>query len=195
MNSIDFFYNAINKYTYLSPQEFRQFSSLFELKKYKKKEYILRNGDKCNFEGFVTKGAFKVFFLDESGREQVAYFAIEGWWITDINSFLNDIPSNLNIVALEDSEVLMINKKDKMLLYEKLPKVETLFRIMNQRAIAALQKRVFSLLSKTAEERYREFRETNFNLELRFSQLEIASYLGISHEFLNKVRKKVILEG
>lgn len=185
--------NNISRYIDLSDEEFQRFSEPFELKKFNRKETALREGDYCLFEGFVLNGCFKVYFLTEDGFEQTLYFAVENWWITDIDSLINNVPSTLNIEALEESEVLMISKKDKEKLYETMPQVEKLFRIMNQNSSVALQRRILSLMNKTADKRYLEFLEKYPGLEQRITQQQVASYLGISHEFLSKIRKKTIL--
>ncbi|MEI7488201.1 MAG: Crp/Fnr family transcriptional regulator [Chryseobacterium sp.] len=185
--------NNISRYIDLSDEEFQRFSEPFELKKFNRKETALREGDYCLFEGFVLNGCFKVYFLTEDGFEQTLYFAVENWWITDIDSLINNVPSTLNIEALEESEVLMISKKDKEKLYETMPQVEKLFRIMNQNSSVALQRRILSLMNKTADKRYLEFLEKYPGLEQRITQQQVASYLGISHEFLSKIRKKTTL--
>lgn len=187
-------HNNISRYIDLSEEEFRQFAAPFQSKKYKKRDVILKEGDYCLFEGFVLNGCFKVYYLNENGTEQTLYFAVEGWWITDIDSLINDVPSILNIEALQDSEVLMISKKDKEHLYETMPQIEKLFRVMNQRASVALQRRILSLTGKTADKRYLEFLEKYPGLEQQLTQQQVASYLGITHEFLSKIRKKTSLE-
>lgn len=181
----------IAKHIHLTDEEFEQFSAPFYLQLVQKKQMLLREGEICKFEGFVNKGCLRVFYLDESGFENVLYFAIEGWWITDIDSFTNQSPSILNIEALEDSEILMISYPHKSILYDTLPKVEKLYRIMTQKTHAALQCRMISSLSKTADKRYLEFVKKYPQLEQRLSQQQVAAYLGISHEFLSKIRKKV----
>lgn len=189
----DLLFRNISQYINISEQDFQQFVKLFELKTFKKKEVVLKEGDYCLFEGFVLNGCFKIYYLNENGFEQTLYFAVEGWWITDIDSFINNVPSILNIEALEDSEVLMISKKDKEYLYETMPQVEKLFRIMNQKSSVSLQRRILSLTGKTADKRYLEFLEKYPGLEQRITQQQVASYLGITHEFLSKIRKKLLI--
>jgi CRP-like cAMP-binding protein len=175
----------------LSENETASFCDLFQQKLIKKKNFLLREGEVCKFEGFVTKGTFRVYHIDTSGGEQILYFAIENWWITDIDSFTNEIPSRLFIEALEDSEVLLISKKDKEYAYANLPKIEKLFRVMTQKTHVALQRRMIDNLSKTADQRYIDFIEKYPQLQQRLSNLQIAAYLGISHEFLSKIRNKI----
>ncbi|MET3036483.1 Crp/Fnr family transcriptional regulator [Chryseobacterium sp. NRRL B-14859] len=190
----DLLYKNISRYIDLPEEDFKQFAELFQAKKIKKKELILKEGEYCLFEGFVRKGCFKIYYLNENGFEQTLYFAVEGWWITDLDSLINHVPSTLNIEALEDSEVLMIPKKDKEYLYETMPRIERLFRMMNQQSSVALQRRILSLTGKTADKRYLEFLEKYPGLEQRLTQQQIASYLGITHEFLSKIRRKITLE-
>lgn len=190
----DLLYKNISNYVNLSQEDFNQFKKPFEYRKFTKKEIVLKEGDYCNFEGFVLTGCFKVYYLNENGLEQTLYFAVEGWWITDIDSLINTVPSILNIEALEDSEVLMISRKDKENLYKTMPQIEKLFRIMNQKSSVALQRRILSLTGKTADKRYLEFLEKYPGLEQRITQQQVASYLGITHEFLSKIRRKMSLE-
>ena len=181
----------INKHIALSQKEIEEFCNLFQQKVIKKKSFLLREGEVCKFEGFVTKGTFRVYHIDKKGAEQIIYFAIENWWITDIDSFTNEKPSQLFIEALEDSEVLLISKKDKEFAYANLSKIEKLFRVMTQKTHVALQRRMINNLSKTADQRYLDFIEKYPELQQRLSNLQIAAYLGISHEFLSKIRNKI----
>lgn len=181
----------IAKHISLSENETEEFCNLFQQKLIKKKSFLLREGEVCKFEGFVTKGIFRVFHIDTNGAEQILYFAIENWWITDIDSFTNETPSLLFIEALEDSEVLLISKKDKEFAYSNLPKIEKLFRVMTQKTHVALQRRMIDNLSKTADQRYLDFIEKYPQLHKRLTNVQIAAYLGISHEFLSKIRNKI----
>jgi CRP-like cAMP-binding protein len=181
----------IAAHIFLSTTEMEEFCNLFQHTAIKKKSFLLREGEICKFEGFVTKGLFRVYHIDKNGFEQVLYFAIENWWITDIDSFTNEKPSQLFIEALEDSEVLLIDKKDKEFAYTNLPKIEKLFRVMTQKTHVALQRRMIDNLSKTAESRYIEFTEKYPQLVQRLSNIQIAAYLGITNVFLSNIRKKI----
>jgi CRP-like cAMP-binding protein len=181
----------INTHISLSDAEMESFCDLFQHKTIKKKSFLLRGGEVCKFEGFVVKGLFRVYHIDKNGFEQILYFAMEDWWITDIDSFTNGLPSQLYIEALEDSEVLLISKKDKEFAYINLPKIEKLFRVMTQKTHVALQRRMIDNLGKTADQLYLDFIEKYPGLYRRLSNLQIAAYLGISHEFLSKIRRKI----
>tara|TARA_R110002050_G_scaffold281956_2_gene429677 strand:+ start:51281 stop:51859 length:579 start_codon:yes stop_codon:yes gene_type:complete len=184
----------ILKHIALSNNELESFCNLFNQKEVRKKHFLMREGEICKFEGFVTKGLFRVYHIDSNGFEQVLYFAQESWWITDIDSFTNEKPSQLYIQALEDSEVLLILKKDKEFAYNNIPKIEKLFRVMTQKTHIALQRRMIDNLSKTADQRYIDFIEKYPNLLQRLTNLQIAAYLGMSHEFLSKIRRKIAVK-
>jgi CRP-like cAMP-binding protein len=175
----------------LEDSEMEAFCNLFEHKTIRKKSFLLREGEICKFEGFVTKGLFRVYHIDQNGFEQILYFAIENWWITDIDSFTNESASQLYIEALEDSEVLLISKKDKEFAYLNLPKIEKLFRVMTQKTHVALQRRMIDNLSKTAEYRYLEFTQKYPQIIQRLSNIQVAAYLGITNVFLSNIKKKI----
>jgi CRP-like cAMP-binding protein len=181
----------IRKHVAFSAAELKAYSRRFKPRKVAKKEYLLRAGEVCRFEGFVIRGCFRLFSTDQEGKENVMYFAVEDWWITDIDSFTTQTPAHLSIQALEDSEVLLIGKADKDALYDEMPKVEKLFRIMTQKTLVALQRRLIRNHSFTAEERYRHFIATYPGIAQRLTNLHIASYLGITHEFVSKIRRKL----
>lgn len=185
----------IARHISLSEKETAAFCNLFKQQFIKKKSFLLREHEVCKFEGFVTKGLFRVYHIDKSGGEQILYFAIENWWVTDIDSFTNGTPSQLFIEALEDSEVLLISKKDKEFAYQHIPEIEKLFRVMTQKTHVALQRRMIDNLSKTADQRYLDFIEKYPQIHQRLSNLQIAAYLGISHEFLSKIRRKIAGKG
>lgn len=111
----------------LSSKELEQISSYFTSKEIKKKEFLLTQGSICKFEGFVVQGCFRVFSIDKNGNDNTLYFAAKDWWLMDIDSFMNQTPSELSIEALEDSKVLLIGREDKQELCNSLPIVEKLF--------------------------------------------------------------------
>jgi len=184
----------IKNHINLSEQELNSFCNLFQPATLKKKAFLLKQGEICKFEGFVVKGLFKVYHIDADGFDQVLYFAMENWWITDIDSFTNAIPSQLYIEALEDSEVLLISKENKEFAYADLPQIEKLFRVMTQKTHVALQRRMIDNLSKTADQRYLEFIEKYPLLAQRLTNQQIAAYLGVTNVFLSKIRKKIALK-
>jgi CRP-like cAMP-binding protein len=181
----------IGRHVAFSEAELDAICSRFRPRKVAKKEYLLKKGEVCRFEGFVTEGCFRLFSTDADGGEAVLYFAARDWWIADIDSFTHQAPAELSIQALEDSEVLLIDKDAKESLYLNAPKVEQLFRIMTQKTLVALQRRMIRNHTLSAEERYLHFISTYPDIASRLTNLNIASYLGITHEFVSKIRRKL----
>lgn len=181
----------IARHVRLTDEELAHFTSLLKVRPLAKGEVLLRAGDVCAFEGFVNSGCLRVYHVDREGNEHVLYFAPEDWWVADVASFVTRTPAFLNIDALEPSEVLLVDYAGKERLYHDIPKFERLFRIMTQRTLVALQQRLIASMSQTAADRYLDFKRRYPQLEGRVAQHRIASYLGISPEFLSKVKKKI----
>lgn len=175
----------------LDNNEMDEFHSILQYKKVKKKTFLLQKGEICTFEAYIIKGCIKVYYLDENGNEVILLFAVEDWWVSDIASFTDQKPSNLFIETIEECELLMLNHDGKEALYQKVPKLERMFRLMVQRAYVALQNRLFATISQPAEERYLEFLKRYPSIPQRVPQHQIAAYLGISPEFLSKIRAKL----
>lgn len=182
----------ISRYVPFEPEELDIFNSLLEYKTIPKKTILLHEGEMCNFEAFVIKGCVRKYYIDANGFEVILQFAIENAWISDISfSIYEDKPSRVFIETLEDCEFFMFTPETKEILFAKAPKFERAFRILMQRNLAVTQDRLFNTISKTATEKYLEFLEHYPSLSQRVAQHYIASYLGISAEFLSKVRTKI----
>jgi CRP-like cAMP-binding protein len=193
---IETLYSQINKnisrYVTFEPEEMEIFNSLMEYKTVAKKTILLHEGEMCNFEAFVIKGCVRKYYIDPNGFEVILQFAIENAWISDISfSIYEDKPSRVFIETLEDCEFFIFSPETKEALFAKAPKFERAFRILMQRNLAVTQDRLFNTISKTATEKYLEFLEHYPTLSQRVAQHYIASYLGISAEFLSKVRTKI----
>lgn len=188
---IDFY---VSQCIALSTSELAFFHDLLTWKKFKKKEFILREGAVCHFEAFIIKGCVKSYFTSEDGDETIINFATENWWIGDLASFTSQKVSYLNFEALEDTEVFVIERQQKELLFQKIPAFERMFRLLVQRALVELQQRYFYATSKTAKERYLWFMEKYPTLINRLPQYQIARYLGITPEFLSKISAELVLD-
>lgn len=180
----------VARYIELTPEETDIFTSLLTPRKVRKRQYLVQSGDICKAENFVVNGCLRSFYVDEKGEEYISQFAIEDWWITDLNSFLTQTPANYYVEALENSEVLQISYEAYHELLSRIPKFDRFFRIIIQKAYVATQQRIISTMSKTSEERYLEFVAHYPNIEQRVPQYMVAAYLGFTPEFLSKIRSR-----
>jgi len=180
-----------NHFLPLDEKEIAFISENFKERKVKKRQFILQEGEICTHNTYVLEGCFKMYLIDDTGKEHNLQFAIENWWIGDIGSFHSDTPTKLNIEALENSIILQIKKEDQLKLFTDYPKFNRIFRVLAENAIVGLQRRVLQNISSTAEERYLDFLERYPQLFNRISNVQIASYLGVTPEFLSKIRNKV----
>jgi len=184
--------SGISRYVTFTDEEFEIFDSLLEFKSVSKKTILLHEGEMCNFEAFVVKGCLRKYYIDANGFEVILQFAIENAWISDISfSIYEDKPSQVFIETLEECELLVFSPETKETLFLKAPRFERAFRILMQRNLSVTQNRLFNTIAKTATEKYQEFLEHYPTIPQRVAQHYIASYLGISAEFLSKIRKKI----
>ena len=159
--------------------------------KLRKRQYWLQEGDVCKSICVVEKGALRAYVLNEAGDESITAFALEGWTMGDLYSFIKQEPATLNIEALEDCELVLISKNAHDELLQKLPKYETYFRILMTDAYIALQRRTNNMISLPLEERYTALTEAYPNLVQRVPQHMIASYMGLSPETLSRIRSRI----
>ncbi|NBL64138.1 cyclic nucleotide-binding domain-containing protein [Flavobacterium sp. NST-5] len=182
----------LSRYVAFSNEELDILHANLSLKKFPKKTILLREGEICSFEAYVNQGCLRKYYIDSNGNEVIIQFALEDAWIgdTSFSSFESE-PSKMFIETLEDVELLMFSPESKENLLEKAPRFERAFRILLQRNLAATQNRLFHTISQTATERYLEFSAKYPTIQQRVPQHFIASYLGISPEFLSKIRTKL----
>ena len=175
----------------LTDEEKQAVRKSFSEKRVKRRQFILHEGDVCKLNTFVVEGCFKLYMLDKNGKEHNLQFAIENWWIGDIASFHSEEPSRLNVEAIENSIILQIKKEDQMRLFVDYPKFNRIFRVFTENALVSYQRRVLQNISSTAEERYIDFVNRYPDFFNRISNVQIASFLGITPEFLGTIRKKL----
>lgn len=180
------FFNALVP---LTATETEDLSTRVSEQRLKRKEFILQAGNICLHYTFVVEGCLKMYSIDNAGKEHNLQFAAENDWMADISSFYSDKPSKLFIETLEPARVLSIAKDDLVFLYKHHPKFVRYFKVIFENKFVELQNRVLQNISSTAEERYLTFLEQYPNLSNRIPSTQIASYLGITPEFLSKVRK------
>jgi CRP-like cAMP-binding protein len=186
--SFDPILSNLRKHIALSPAEETYFVSLLKPKHFHKKEFILKEAQVCKHINFVNSGLLRAFYLNQENKESTIMFAISDWWVTDMHCFLEQKPAMLNIQSVSESEVLQLSKIDLDRLYLEIPKFERFFRILMQNAYVREQLRVIQNLSLSAEERYHNFLAKYPQIGSQVTQKQIASYLGITPEFLSVIR-------
>lgn len=179
------------QYIPLNEEEKKLLESRIMTKKIKRRQMILQEGFVCKHYTFVVEGCFKMYGMDDKGYEHNIQFAAEGDWIADIGSFHSQKPSHLFIEAIEPSEIIQIEQQDLYFLYINIPKLDRIFKVIIENKFVELQNRVLQTFSSTAQERYLSFLEQYPRLSNRIPNTQIASYLGITPEFLSKIRKNL----
>jgi CRP-like cAMP-binding protein len=184
----------VARYVSLTPEEASAVDRRVSSRHYLKGQFIVQQGDVCRYESFIVSGCARTFYPDEKGHEHVVMLAIENWWTADLGSFITQTPADYNVQCLESTDVLQFSHDDLDQLYRDVPKMERFFRLIVQNAYVAAQKRIVHNLSLPAKERYLRFREKYPSIEQRVPQYMIASYLGMTKEFLSKIRSELIHE-
>ena len=171
----------------LTSDESAYFTGLLHHRTLKKKQFLNQEGDITKGPAFVTTGLLRSYSIDSNGFEHVIQFAPPGWWVGDMNSMVKQTPGVLYVDTLEDSEVLWLWKSDLEALYIRIPKFERLFRILSENALATYQSRLVNILSLPAKDRYANFCQLYPSLINCLPQKQIASYIGVTPEFLSKM--------
>lgn len=184
--------SAINHHIELDEMEQALLITKLETRSLKAGEFVEKSGELSTRFIFINTGCLMSFSTDREGFEHVMQFATPSWWTGDLHSFTHHMPSQYSTRALAESEVFMISKTSLDTLLEKVPKLEKYFRILFQNALVAHQFRITQNLSASAEERYLGFNERYPTLEQFVPQKYIASYLGVTPEFLSKIRRRLM---
>lgn len=178
----------IEKFITLEASEIDILESVLRLSAIKKKEHVLQEGQVCNTLYFIVKGCMRQYIINSKGTEQTLQFGIENWWITDYLSYHNHVPSHFYIQAVENTEVIALEKEVLEAILIQIPKLERYFRIVSQKSFGAAQMRIKFLFTMSAEERYHHFNNLNPEFVQRVPQYMLASYLDFSAEFMSKIR-------
>ncbi|HVI47754.1 MAG TPA: Crp/Fnr family transcriptional regulator [Chitinophaga sp.] len=179
----------INRYVTFTEEEKEIFCAALVHKKVRRRQYLLQEGEICQYDYFVISGCLRQYEVGDNARENVVQFAFENWWMSDWYSMLSNTPSVYNIDALEDTEVFVIEKRVLDKLFIDIPAMDNYFRNMLLQSYASLQRRIL-YLQKPAEERYAEFVKRYAWFEQRVAQQHIASYLGITRETLSRLKSQ-----
>lgn len=187
-NSILLFKNYLAQCNDFSSEELDLILSKMEYKRVPKKTRLLNIGEVCDFEAFVLKGIGISYFIHENGSKVILSFASESWWLSDIESFHRQTPSKMCIETIEEMEILSLSLKDKEELLHSIPKLERMYRLILQNHLVNYQQRLLANIAQSGKERYQYFIEKYPEVIQRVPQHLIASYLGITAEFLSRIR-------
>lgn len=187
---LEVFQQYINSKASITNEEFETIKSLCIIKKLRKKQYLLQEGDVWKYNAFICQGCLRSYRLDDKGLEHIINFAIENHWTGDRESLLSGNPAKLNIDAIEDSTLVLITKENFEALCKEIPAFNDMVNSILHRSFVASQNRIHAAISYTAEEKYLNFINTSPEFANRVPQHMIASYLGISPETLSRVRNQ-----
>lgn len=172
----------------LTEQEIEFITSRLVSTRLRKKEFLLREGEVCKYKNYIVKGCLVMYYIDEEGRERVVHLADRDHWANDLYSYFTGKPASFFLQALEDAEVLQLSRPDLDAIFATIPKMERFFRIRYQNSLVIQQHRIIQNQFETAEQKYQEFRQKYPDLEQRIPLKYIASYLGITQQFLSVLR-------
>ena len=188
-------YSHISRRVAITDEEFELTRALLTPRTVRKHQFLLQEGEVCKALAFVGSGCLREYTVDQKGAEHILQFAVTDWWISDLQSFLTGTPSTRTIDALNDSEVLLLDRENRERLLEAVPKMERFFRLLLEANYVATHRRVQESLSLSAEERYLTFIRTYPNVVEQIPQNQIASYLGITPQSLSRIRKELSQKG
>jgi len=177
----------IEQITPLTDEEFEYIKPFFTLKKVKKNKFLISEGDEVKYEYLVLSGVFKVYYIDEQGKEFIVQFAAENWWMSDYYAFFRQKNANMVIECMEAGEVLYSTLQAREKLSADLHKMEHFYRVKLTNGYVALQQRIKLLLSSTPQQRYEEFSRLYPDLLQRIPKKFIAEFLGVSRETLSRL--------
>jgi CRP-like cAMP-binding protein len=175
----------------MSEEDFDYGTTLMIPKRLRKRQYLLQAGDVCKCVAFVSRGCLRLYSLDDLGKEHIQRFAVEGWWMTDSISYQAQEPAANNIDALEDSELLLIDRTSQEKLVATIPKWGEYLRRELENTIKDALLRISDFVSLSSEDRYKNFLRTYPDIVQRIPLHQIASYLGITPQSLSRIRREV----
>jgi CRP-like cAMP-binding protein len=181
----------INRYVSFSDDEMDSFFKYLELKSYSKKEILLETNQICKHHYFIVDGLLRAHYINEKGTDKIIQFAIENWWITNLESYVRETPSIFTIDTLEKSTILSISKNNLEKAFIEIPKLERLFRVIAENTLVAIQRKNEFYMKLNSKERFLTLLESIPDFLQRVPMYMIASYLDITPEYLSEIRKKL----
>jgi CRP-like cAMP-binding protein len=183
--------NNIRQYVNITDEDYQVILAFAVERNFRKGEFIQREGEVNRYTNFIQSGSARVFYIDGSSSEHIIQLGIRGWWISDFASFITQGKGLLYVEALEPTVVTSFSYENFQTIYERIPIFERFYRLLIQKAYASFQHRVLHDLSMDAEQRYINFSMKHPEMDQQISQKHVASYLGMSAEFLSKIKKRI----
>lgn len=190
VNPIEVLVQHLQQTIALNEKEIQRISEVAEIVLLKRKELLLQPGQLSQHMRFIAQGSARCYYLDENTQEHTLQIGVEEWWINDLYSFLTQKESKLFIQSIEPATIVQISRENLEQLYAEIPAISTFFRLKIQSAYVALQERTIEHMSADVFTRYQRFIKEYRNIEQRVPQYMIASYLGVTPEFLSYLKKK-----
>jgi CRP-like cAMP-binding protein len=185
----DLFRAHIDRRVSLTDEQYERVRAFFVPRKLRKRQFLLQEGEVCRQLCFVLDGCLRAYTVDRKGEEHIIQFAISDWWVSDLQSFLSGAPATYTIDALEDSDLLLLDRSARDALLEAVPPMERFFRLLQEANYVATHRRIADSLSVSAEDRYLNFMKVYPALVEHVPLGDIASYLGITPQSLSRIRK------
>ena len=190
MTEYDNFKEHILKRISFTDDELNVFCDSFKSLRVKKRQFIIQPGFVATHRYYVVQGSFRAYVIGDEGEEHTIQFAVDDWWISDYNSYIYQQPASMFVMALEDSIVLQIDYETEQGLKKSRHSFETFFRILAENTAAYMARRVITNLTQSAEQRYESFLERYPQIVSKVPQYALASFLGMTTEYLSKLRNK-----
>lgn len=191
---MDLLIENIRRRCNITDEEAEIILSKVEKRTFKRKEKFLEPGEVSNRAVFVLEGCMRSYSIDAQGNEHVLQFAPQSWWVTDMYSFISSKPSVLHVDAIVETKAYTLTRANQVALFDLVPSVERFFRILTENALVANQQRLLDGMSLTAKQRYLNFCNIYPGLIYDLPQKQVASFIGVTPEFLSKLKKEILLE-
>ncbi len=172
----------------ISTEDVSMFLKKFNLVNFNKKEYLSTTRSICRYYYFILEGMVRTYYINPKGKEHITSFAIENWWVTDLESFIHQKKASLNLQAVEPTVALAISHDNLQRAFEELPVLNKFYRIQMENMLMAVQRRHDFYMHHSAKDRYHHFVTCVPSFAQRIPQYMLASYLDLTPEYLSEIR-------
>jgi len=161
-----------------------------KVKSFPKGEILLMEGTICRTLYFIEKGALRFYYIDEDGNDITHWFSFEGSFMTEVDSFFSQLPSDFYLETLEDSELVTFSLDSFETLSNQFPEFTTIEKIIYRKSLVELGEKIKDLQFRNAKIRYENLIKKQEDILQRVALGHIASYLGITQQSLSRIRRE-----